>query len=438
MPKTFAVLTLGCRVNQYESRALADLLRSRSWVETDLREAENIVVNACAVTGKGSRKTRRLIHRLCRTRPRRRVFVMGCMTAEDRAALLAFPQVRAVVSPLMREDIVKALTGKPGRLELRGRGPRSRVYLKVQDGCSRKCSYCIVPSLRGPSRSRPLADVLRELDAVLRDGVPEIWIVGTNLSSWGGKRFLEQLGIVARRVKEAGARLRLGTVGLDVLTDEFERLLGANSAICRHLHLSLQSGSGRIRRLMGRRTAPEEIRAAIARFKRAFPRLALSADVMVGFPGEGEEDFAATRELCEEAGFMKLHIFPYSPRPGTGAENSAEAVPRSIVFRRCEELARLERELYVDFCRRLLGSVLTVVVEKTVPYAEGRAEEYVRVRFRPEGGETRPGSVERVKITEFRDGVLWGSRYGRETGVRRKGDPAVVGGTGGGTGKTSS
>ena len=420
--KTFAVVTFGCRVNHYESRALASVLSRSGWQEVDPKEAETVVVNACAVTVKSSRKTRRVVHRLCRGAPNRllnrRVYLMGCQTAEDRAAYMALPQVRAVIPPTGRDELLRMLTGHEGEFSIGGEdrgagvldsfGERTRAYVKVQDGCDRRCSYCIVPRLRGRSRSRSAAAVVAEVDGLLDRGVPEIWVVGTDLPDWGGGRLPELLDEIASRLQGRG-RIRLGTLGIEALTPELLAVMCRYPALCRHFHLSLQSGSGRIRRLMGRRTLPEGIRERVREVKRLFPETSFTADVMVGFPGETEEEFLATYELCRWIGFVKMHVFPYSARPSTRAARLPEQVTPPVAQERSARLRTLEAELREAFSRRLFGSILEVAVEEIGSVAGGMAAQYLRVRFQPSGpGRCRVGELVTVRVHEIREEVLWG------------------------------
>ncbi len=408
----FAVVTLGCRVNQYECRAVADALRRQGWREVDVAQAAHVVVNACAVTGKASRKTRRMVYHLCRVRKDRRVYVMGCVTVQDRAAMLALPQVRAFVPPEKREEIVEILTGSRGpkpALWLDSFGRRSRAYVKVQDGCDRFCTYCIVPHLRGRSRSRPAEEVEREMDGLLAGGINELWLVGTDLPSWGNGRLPDLLDRVAGTVARRGARLRLGTVSGEAITEELVAVFRRHRAICRHVHLSLQSGSTFIRQRMGRRTLPEEILRRTRLFAATFPGMAFSADVMVGFPGESETDFAATYGLCRRIGFLRLHIFPFSPRPGTRAADLPDRLEAGEIAWRIERLGELARSLRRAYGQRLIGQTVEVIVEKTGrEFAEGVAEQYVKVRFSAAG--CRRGDMVRVRITAVEDEVLRGKR----------------------------
>ena len=405
-PPAFAVQSLGCRVNQYESRALAGALAGAGWREVAIGDAPHVIVNVCAVTEKGSRKARRLVRRLCRAAPRRRLYVMGCATARDRAAYLALPQVRAVVPPPARDGLARIIAGCAGGAAPRSFGSRTRADVKIQDGCSRRCTYCIVPLLRGPSRSRSADEIAEECRALIAGGVAEIWIVGTHLDEWEGglPALLDRIGPLFDGVS---ARVRLGSIGMDALDAPLLAAAARHAGLCRHFHLSLQSGSERIRRRMGRRCGLGEIRARIARCRAALPGVMFTGDILVGFPGEEEEDFAATAALCREIGFLKMHVFPFSPRPGTPAADFAGRPSAAETASRCARLAALERELFAAQAGALVGRILAVVVERAGEVAEGLAAEYVRVRFAP--GAVRTGSIVRVGVEDLRQGFLWGA-----------------------------
>ncbi len=403
---TFAVRTLGCRVNQYESRALADTLARAGWCETGVGAAAHVIVNVCAVTDRGSRKARRSVYQSCRGAPGRRVYVMGCATARDRAAYLALPEVRAVVPPPAREKLVEILTGTEAPLALRSFGARTRAYVKIQDGCSRACTYCIVPLLRGRSASRPAVEIVEECRALLSSGVPEIWLVGTRMEEWGGGTLPALVDRVGALLDGTSNRVRIGSLGLDALAEDLLASVARRRGICRHFHLSLQSGSERVRRRMGRRLTPDEIRARVRRCREVLADVTFTGDILVGFPGEDTSDFEATYALAREIAFVKMHIFPFSPRPGTRAAEFAPRVPEEVAAERCARLAALGEELFVQEAGKLIGRTLAVVVERAGQVAEGFAEQYVRVRFPARG--CRKGDLRHVRAVDLREQALDG------------------------------
>lgn len=403
----FAVWTLGCRVNQYESRALAEGLTASGWEEVPLARADTVIVNVCAVTAKGSRKSRRQVYKLLRDRPGRQVVVMGCMTRDDEAHYRAQARVAAVVPAQARDTIMTLLTGTDRPLSLTDFGHRTRAYVKVQDGCDRFCSYCIVPFLRGRARHRPQAEVIREIQGLFDRGVPEVWVVGTDLAAWNGGDLPVLLRAAGKAARGQG-RVRIGTVPLESLDEKLLAVMEEEDGLCRHLHLSLQSGAREIRRRMGRRTPPDAILRQTALFKEALPGLGLTCDVMVGFPGETEAHFQETRALCREVGFHRMHVFPYSDRPGTRAAGMADKVPHPVKRARCDALNELGQALFDAFTAPLMGRTLSVVVEEAEETeCRGVSDEYLRVCFpMQEGG--FPGPMTSITILDRRAQELMG------------------------------
>ena len=442
-PRTFTVRTLGCRVNQYETRAVAEALTRSGWTETGHGEAGVALVNVCAVTGKGSRKARRLVAHLCREAPWRRVYIMGCATPADRAAFLAHAPVRAVVPPVRRDAMVRLLTGGAAACPLTTFRARTRAYVKVQEGCDRFCSYCIVPLLRGRSRSRSAAEIRGEVERLVVGGVPEVWLVGTNLGDWTPGGLPALLEALAPVFAAGRGRVRLGSLGAECLTDALAEVFTSFPWVCRHVHLSLQSGAPRIRRLMGRRTPPAVVAERAGALRARCPGLTFSADVIVGFPSESDAEFAATCALIEGLEVVKLHVFPFSRRPGTRAA-AMEGVPGdAVIAARTARLAALERVGLQTQARTLQGGVLEVVVEKAGPPAEGVAAQYVRVRIGAQG--LVPGTRVRVRAQALCGTVLWGeifedapvatpsfSRHGHRTAAQ--GTPGAARGVCGGEG----
>ncbi len=406
----FAIVNLGCKVNRVESDAFERTLRVAGWTEGPEAGADLVVVNTCTVTGEAEKKTRKAVRHALRAAPRARVVVTGCAAAIDPAAFEALDarvevvpkaQVEARLSALaaLRPDASEAPrivagvpegSGGPATPETgaapagasraaaepssasRALGPRVRVGVKVQDGCDNACTYCIVHVARGAAWSRPAEEVAAEVVALARAGIPEIVLTGINLGSYADEGLTlaglcERLLAATARLHAPGqplCRLRIGSVEpQDVGDDLIELLARAEGRLCRHLHLPLQAGSSRVLAEMARPYDAAGFLALVGRLRAAVPQLALSTDVIVGFPGETDEDFAATCAVVREAGFSKVHVFPYSRRAGTPAADRADQVPPEVRARRAAELRMLAAELRAADRARRAGAVELAVVE---------------------------------------------------------------------------
>ena len=355
---TVAFVTFGCRLNRAEALELEARYVAEGWevvrAEAPGTPPDRIVVRGCAVTAKAQRDCEKAIDHLRERFPRAEILVTGCLPG-------------AAATRDARTD--------PGA-EVLARADVSRASLKVQDGCSGACAYCIVPRFRGPPVSRPFGDVLARARAFLAAGFRELVVTGCNLCLYrDGARGLPELVAALAALESPGHRVRLGSVEP---TRESERLLDALEAhpnVCRFLHLAVQSGSDRILRRMRRPTSAGEIAAfcETAR-KRLGPRLALGADIIAGFPGETQADHDASRDLLAKA-FIHLHAFPYSERPGTEAAAMSPSVPVAVRRQRAHELERLVAANRRAFAKALVGQTVSVCVEKG---GSGRTDEYLR------------------------------------------------------------
>ena len=385
MGGVFSVVNLGCKVNRVESDGFERALRDAGWRPGPLGEAALVVVNTCTVTGEAERKTRKSVHRALREAPCARVAVTGCAAAIDPAWFASLgPRVAVVPKAQMGEWLAREAPGAEDPAGMTAHagggvapGGRVRVGVKVQDGCDNACTYCIVHVARGAAWSRPADEVAADVACLAAAGVPEILLTGINLGSYrdGGTGLA---GLCERLLAETAAlaapdarpcRLRVGSVEPMDVDDDFIALLArAGGRVCRHLHLPLQSGSSRVLGQMGRPYDAPAFLALVRRLREAVPGLSLSTDVIVGFPGETDDDFAATCDMVRACGFSRLHVFPYSRREGTPAAERADQVPPELRARRAAELRAIGAELAAADRAARAGTVELAVVE-----APGRA-----------------------------------------------------------------
>lgn len=416
-----SILTLGCKVNQYESRALEESLEARGHAVVPFGEpADAVVVNTCTVTHRSDRDARALIRRARREVPGARLLVTGCYAQVDPKALAALG-VDAVVGTGEKGAIPELLESRAGGLRVGESGAdrtlapapvsrfpgRARAYLKVQDGCACFCAYCIVPYARGPSRSLPLAEVRSGLARLGEGGHREVVLTGVHLGLWG--RDLtppEPFGALLDAAEEAGVpRVRLSSLEPGELTAGVVARLAASRVLCPHLHVPLQSGCDRTLEAMGRPYTAAQFRAGVEAARQAVPGLCLGLDVIVGFPGETDRDFGETEGLLADLPFAYLHVFPFSPRRGTRAWDLGDQVPQPVVAERARRLRELSREKRRAFERTHLGSVMLALpegwaapdvlalrtrnyIEVRIPWQEPLPDEEVLVRLE---GLTRGG-----------------------------------------------
>ncbi len=379
----FAVVNLGCKVNRVESDDAAARLAARG-TETAEADADLIVVNTCTVTGEAEKKTRKAVRRALRANDRARVLVTGCAAAVDAAFYEALdPRVRVVGKARLAEEIEawcdsEGVSAAPPLLPV-GPGFRTRVGVKVQDGCDNACTYCIVHVARGRATSRAADGVVRECAEYARAGAGEIVLTGINLGSYcdGARRdpSATRLAGLLRRLLDATAdlhapgafpvRFRISSIEPRDVDDALVDLLAAaDGRVCRHLHLPLQAGSSKVLREMARPYDADRFRALVERLYAAVPGLALSTDVIAGFPGETDAEFQETLELARACRFAKIHAFPYSRRAGTPAAERPDQVPPAVKAARAAQLRALGDELRAAERARRAGTVELALVEE--------------------------------------------------------------------------
>lgn len=375
MPATLKTLTLGCKVNQYETELVREGLARIGYHDAAEGEpADLCVVNTCTVTAEGDSKSRQAIRRLARDNPQARIVVMGCYATRAPEELARLPGVAEVLTD-KRE--IPDLLGRFGVLDvptgISRFGNRHRAYVKVQDGCLLRCSYCIIPHVRPQMHSRPPQHVVEEVRRLVDHGYREIVLTGVHLGHYGVEgnwnkpkhEWLRLSKLVADLASLSGDfRLRLSSIEATEVTRELIAVMAEHPRrIAPHLHLCLQSGSDAVLRRMRRRWGSRLFIDRCRLVRETLDNPSITTDVIVGFPGESEADFEATCRVARECGFSKIHIFPFSPRKGTPAAEMPGAVPPPVKSDRCRRLAELEQELRTAYYRTLLGRRLTVLVE---------------------------------------------------------------------------
>ena len=423
----YKIATLGCKVNQFETQALETMLNSRGFEPAENDEtAAVVIVNTCAVTAESGRKSRQTIRKLKGENPEAIVAVCGCfsqLSPEEVAELGADVVHGSGDKEHFAEDIEKALLAKkkiawaddPFSRKIMEELPsgavdgRTRAMLKIQDGCTNFCTYCIIPYTRGRVRSLPPERCAAQTEELASRGFRELVITGIEIASYG--RDLDPKCGLADAVeacaeKAGDMRLRLGSLEPTVITEDFVKRLKATGKICDHFHLSLQSGCDDTLRRMNRKYDTARFFEATQLLRKYYPDCGMTADLIVGFPGETEEDHAQTLAFIRKCGFSSMHIFPYSKRPGTKAAEMEGQLPNAVKARRAAEAQKVASELEYDYLRSCIGKQLEVLFEAEKDgMSSGHASNYTHVYVH--NGIER-GIVENVKINGITNKMLVG------------------------------
>lgn len=429
----YAIYTLGCKVNQYETQALeTELLRRGHTLVPFGDEADAYIINTCTVTAVSDRKSRNAIRRAKKRNPAAVVAVCGCyaQTApEDVAALgvdlvsgtgdrLGFLSEVERLSGLVRAEAALApemlvdniMTHRSfEQLPAGGLEGRTRAMLKVEDGCVNFCTYCIIPYARGPVRSLPLPAAVAQAEKLARDGYREIVLTGIEISSWGhefrdGTGLIDLVEGVCRAAPEL--RVRLGSLEPRTITEDFCRRAAALPNLCPHFHLSMQSGCDGVLKRMNRKYDTARYYESVTLLRGFFDRPAITTDLIVGFPGETEEEFTATLEFVEKCAFSAMHIFPYSRRTGTPAAKMADQVPNAVKEERAARAGALAARLKAAYLEQWVGASLPVLFEEEKEGLwRGHAPNYVEVMAH---GEALHNVIRDVNITELHGDGLFG------------------------------
>lgn len=424
----YIITALGCKVNQYEAQAVETMLQERGFMPAAAGEtADLIVVNTCAVTAEGGRKSRQTIRKLREEHPGALVAVCGCwsqLSPEDAAAIGADVVHGSGSKQAFVDDILKAVETRAPvtcvdnpfrRMEFEPLPAgavygRTRAMLKIQDGCNNFCTYCVIPYTRGRIRSLPLEEMARQAAALDAAGYCELVLTGIEIASYGrdlpgNLTLADAVTTVANAAPHA--RLRLGSLEPTVITDDFCRRIAASGRVCSHFHLSLQSGCDRTLERMNRKYDTQQFYACTERLRRYFPGCALTADLITGFPGETDADQAATLDFIRKCGFAAIHVFPYSRRPGTKADEMPQQLSHAVKSARAHEAQQVANQMKRDYLTAQIGATLSVLFETERDGAWiGHSGNYCLVSA---AGDDLHGIVRNVKITGVSGEMLVGN-----------------------------
>lgn len=416
------IFTLGCKVNQYESQEIGEMFEKSGY--TLLNEPDNadiIIVNSCTVTAESVRKVRQSVRHLKKISPNAFLILTGCASQAEPEILSALPEVNLMLGNRNNINIValceNALKERGSSVNaheehetgesFQGLGithfeGHTRAFLKIQDGCDRFCSYCLIPKARGRSRSKPLADIDRELSELSKNGYGEIVFVGINLSDYGkGTPYSLPDALMLAEKYDSIKRVRLGSLEPDHITDEMIERLKNVTKLCPQFHISLQSGCNSVLKRMNRHYTREEYKSLADSLRSAFKDASVTTDILVGFPTESEADFCETVDFAKSIGFEKIHIFPYSKRNGTPAAAMPQ-LSNAIKDDRAKRLGAAAAEIRKEFLLKQVGKVYEVLFETEHPkFSEGYTKNYTPVRIYD--GKDRKGKFINVLITDAGD-----------------------------------
>lgn len=408
MRKKAALHNLGCKVNAYETEAMQELLEDSGYEIVPFHEKADIyIINTCTVTNMADRKSRQMLHRARKMNPDAIVAACGCYVQEKPEEVADCVDI--VIGNNRKKEIVHILEeyekGREGirkdlvdightreyeDLHLSRTAEHTRAYIKVQDGCNQFCSYCIIPYARGRVRSRSMESVRGEVETLAGNGYQEVVLTGIHLSSYGIDTGTDLLSLIRTVHEVAGIkRIRLGSLEPRIITEEFAEAIAGLPKMCPHFHLSLQSGCTETLKRMNRRYTAEEYYEKCELLRKYFRNPALTTDVIVGFPGETEEEFKASRDFIDKVDFYETHVFKYSRREGTKAAAMPDQVPEEEKTRRSNILLDLSRKKQAAYEQRLLGTTQEVLIEEEIRrngeiYQVGHTREYVKIGIRTE------------------------------------------------------
>ena len=426
--KKVAFYTLGCKVNQYETEAMSELFSNSGYEICEFDSFADIyVINTCTVTSMSDRKSRQIIRRAKKQNPQAVVVVTGCYAQTNPDSVLALDGVNIIIGTKDRKQIVTLAENAKSDdklsfvgdimkthsfedLEISHYEERTRAFIKIQEGCNQFCSYCIIPYARGPIRSREINDVLTETKKLVKNGYTEIIYTGIHVASYGIDRGSHELADLLKKANqiEGLKRIRLSSIEPMTLDEEFIESISECDKLCHHFHLSLQSGCDETLKRMNRKYTTAQYKKIVDGLRNKFPDVAITTDIMTGFPGETDEEFSKTLEFVKDISFADAHIFQYSQRNGTPAAKRPDQISPKIKERRSKELIRICRKSQDEFISSFIGKTMEVLFEQPSKngYFEGKTSNYITVYIKTD--ENLQSIYKNVLIKEVKNQIAYG------------------------------
>ncbi|SDC73849.1 MULTISPECIES: tRNA (N(6)-L-threonylcarbamoyladenosine(37)-C(2))-methylthiotransferase MtaB [unclassified Candidatus Frackibacter] len=431
--KRVGFYTLGCKVNQYDTESMINLFTEAGYKVVDFQEEADVyIINTCTVTHQGARKSRQITRRAKRRNPESIVAVVGCYPQVSPDEVLEVSGVDLIVGTEGRKEIVELIeqarlakeplnfvqnvmeTEEFEEIPITESKERTRASLKIEDGCDRFCAYCIIPYTRGTVRSRDLSEAVAEAERLAQNGFEEIVLTGIHLGAYGEEKgeATDLISLIKELIRIPDLeRIRLSSIEATEVSQELIDLIADEKKLCRHLHLPLQSGSNKVLKAMNRDYTTEEFAAKITQIREQIPEIAVTTDVMVGFPGETEEDFNTTYGFIKELGFSDLHVFKYSKREGTPAAKFDEQVHSRVKKKRSAKLRELGERMAEEYRDKFIGKGLDVMIEEERDHRTGLltglTDNYLKVMV--DAGDSYQGELVSVKLVDTEDNYLIGS-----------------------------
>ena len=418
--KRISFYTLGCKVNQYETNGMMQKFREAGYeiVEFNKEISDICIVNTCTVTNMSDRKSRQMLRKVKEMNPNSIIVATGCYAQVAKKELEDMPEIDIVLGNDEKKEIVKYvedfIQNKTKIFEIDDISKqkefieigqitfteKTRSVIKIQDGCNQFCSYCIIPYARGRIRSRKAENIIKEITQIAKNGIKEVVITGIHISSYG-RDFNEENGLIdlLEEINKINGieRIRLGSLEPQIMTEEFVQRLVKLNKVCHHFHLSLQSGCDDVLKRMNRKYTTREFKTIVERLRKAYNDVMLTTDVIVGFPGETDEEFERTYEYLKKINFYKMHIFPYSPRKGTIAANMPNQIDGNIKEKRSKKLIELSNINQKKYNELYIGKEVEVLFEdREKEFYKGHTQNYILVKYKTD--EDLENTVKKVKV----------------------------------------